>query len=38
MGGATEPIAVALKDSYSENAELGDAVGGFGVAGRWFQR
>ncbi len=26
MGGATEPIAVALKDSYSENAELGDAV------------
>ncbi len=26
MGGTTEPIAVALKNSYSENAELGDAV------------
>lgn len=26
MGGTTEPIAAALKDSYSENAELGDAV------------
>ena len=26
MGGTTEPIATALKGSYSENAELGDAV------------
>ena len=26
MGGTTEPISTALKDSYSENAELGDAV------------
>ncbi len=26
MGGTTEPIATALKDSYSENAELGDAI------------
>ena len=27
MGGTTEPIITALKDSYSENAELADAVG-----------
>jgi proteasome alpha subunit len=27
MGGTTEPITTALKDTYSENAELGDAVG-----------
>lgn len=26
MGGTTEPIATALKDSYTENADLGDAV------------
>jgi len=26
MGGTTEPIITALKESYSENAELGDAV------------
>ena len=26
MGGTTEPIINALKESYSENAELGDAV------------
>jgi proteasome alpha subunit len=26
MGGTTEPIIAALKDSYSENAPLGDAV------------
>lgn len=26
MGGTTDPIISALKDSYSENAELGDAV------------
>jgi proteasome alpha subunit len=26
MGGTTEPIATALKESYTENAELGDAV------------
>ncbi|AQT79787.1 proteasome subunit alpha [Mycolicibacterium litorale] len=26
MGGTTEPIIGALKESYSENAELGDAV------------
>ena len=26
MGGTTEPIINALKDSYSENAELGEAV------------
>lgn len=27
MGGTTEPIINALKESYSENSELGDAVG-----------
>ena len=27
MGGTTEPIITALKESYSENAALGDAVG-----------
>jgi proteasome alpha subunit len=27
MGGTTEPIISALKESYSENAELGQAVG-----------
>lgn len=27
MGGATEPIITALKESYSENAALSDAVG-----------
>ncbi len=27
MGGTTEPIINALKESYSENAELGDAIG-----------
>jgi proteasome alpha subunit len=26
MGGTTEPIATALKDSYAENADLADAV------------
>jgi proteasome alpha subunit len=26
MGGTTEPIATALKDSYTENADLTDAV------------
>ena len=26
MGGTTEPIATALKDSYAENANLADAV------------
>ena len=26
MGGTTEPIAAALKDSYTENASLADAV------------
>jgi proteasome alpha subunit len=26
MGGTTEPIITALKESYSENAELADAV------------
>lgn len=26
MGGTTEPIATALKDTYAENASLGDAV------------
>jgi len=26
MGGTTEPIITALKESYAENAELGDAV------------
>ena len=26
MGGTTEPIITALKESYSENPELGDAV------------
>ena len=26
MGGTTEPITTALKESYAENAELGDAV------------
>jgi proteasome alpha subunit len=26
MGGTTEPIAAALKDSYAENADLADAV------------
>lgn len=26
MGGTTEPIITALKETYSENAELGDAV------------
>ena len=26
MGGTTEPIITALKASYSENAELGEAV------------
>ena len=26
MGGTTEPIIKALKESYSENAELGEAV------------
>jgi proteasome alpha subunit len=26
MGGTTEPIANALKDSYAENADLADAV------------
>ena len=26
MGGTTEPIATALKESYAENAKLGDAV------------
>lgn len=26
MGGTTDPIITALKESYSENAELGDAV------------
>lgn len=27
MGGTTEPIATALKDSYAENADLRDALG-----------
>jgi proteasome alpha subunit len=27
MGGTTEPVVTALKDSYTENADLGDAVG-----------
>nr|AGS49627.1 proteasome subunit alpha [uncultured bacterium esnapd12] len=27
MGGSTEPITMALKDSYQENASLADAVG-----------
>jgi proteasome alpha subunit len=26
MGGTTEPIATALKDSFAENADLSDAV------------
>jgi proteasome alpha subunit len=26
MGGTTEPIATALKESYAENAKLADAV------------
>jgi len=27
MGGTTEPIATALKESYAENADLHDALG-----------